>query len=266
MEKSNKKLPNKPEELNLVYLLRILLNYKLPIFLLLLSTAIISYIYASNRVDNPVNYRSSAIIKVGWYENQHGYEVLTNPLKSTIRYIEESISKENFEISILPVKSFFIEIITSSEDKQLAINEINNVLNIVKEEHEKAVSTLKYNALINHNQMILNRNLQLLSITDTPIKTNREDQKKLFNDALVYSDILLSLDLDQINWQLSDIYNEPLMYEEITTIENPTKLINKYLIILISLVSVLFVTCYSIIIFKLVFSKDRTSINESELN
>ena len=179
MEKSNKKLPNKPEELNLVYLLRILLNYKLPIFLLLLSTAIISYIYASNRVENPKNYLASAIIKVGMHENQHGYKVLTNPLKSTIQYVENSISNENYVTSIEPLKSIFIEINTSSTDKQLAINEINNVLNIVKEEHEKAVSTLKYNALINHNQMILNRNLQLLSITDTPIKTNREDQKKI---------------------------------------------------------------------------------------
>jgi hypothetical protein len=259
MEKSNKKLPNKPEEFNLVYFLRILLNYKLIIFLLLLSTAIISYIFASNRVDNPKKYTSSALIKVGWYENQYGYEVLTSPLESTIQHVKNFISKENYVTSIVPKNSVFIQIETSSSDKQQTINETNNVLDIIKTEHKKAVSSLKYNALIKHNQILLNRNLQLLSITDTPIKTNREDQKRLYEDALVYSKNLLSMDMDEINWQLSDIYNEPLIYEEITTIENSTKLINKFLISLISVVSVLFVACYSIIIFKIVFSKDRKS-------
>jgi hypothetical protein len=256
MKTSSKNKSNKSENLSLVHLLRILLNYKLLIFLLLLSSAIISYIYASNRVENPKNYLASAIIKVGMHENQHGYKVLTNPLKSTIQYVENSISNENYVTSIEPLKSIFIEINTSSTDKQLAINEINNVLDIIKREHKKAVSTIKYNALIRHNKMLLGRNLQLLSISDTPIKTNREDQTKLYEDALDYSANLLSLDLDEINWQLGDIYNEPSIHEGITTIENSTKLINKYLIILISLVSVLSVAFYSIIIFNILNSKD----------
>ena len=115
---------------------------------------------------------------------------------------------------------------------------------------------IKYDALIKHNKMLLARNLQLLSITDTPIKTNREDQTKLYEDALEYASNLLSLDLNQIEWQLSDIYNEPFFYNEITTTEDSTKLLNKYLIILISLVSVLFLASYSIIIFNILNSKD----------
>lgn len=256
METSSKNQSNKSKNLSLVYILRILLNYKLIIFVLLLFTAIISYIYASNRVENPNNYSSSAIIKVGFYENQHGYEIVTNSTDSIISKVKQVISKESYVISIKPVSPFLIQIITSSSDKQPAINEINNILDIINEEHEKAVSKIKYDALIRHNNIILNRNLQLLSITDTPINTNREAQTKLYEDALEYSSNLLSLDLDQLNWKLGDIYNEPFFYEEITTTENSAKLLNKYLIILISLVSVLFLACYSIIIFNILNSKD----------
>lgn len=259
METLSKNQSNKSKNLSLVYFLRILLNYKLIIFVLLLFTAIISYIYASNRVENPNNYSSSAIIKIGLYENQHGYEISTNSTKSIVDIVKKTIpknSKDSYVSSIKSISPVLIEIITSAPNRQITINEINNVLDIVNEEHEKAVSKIKYDALIKHNKMLLARNLQLLSITDTPIKTNREDQTKLYEDALEYASNLLSLDLNQIEWQLSDIYNEPFFYNEITTTEDSTKLLNKYLIILISLVSVLFLASYSIIIFNILNSKD----------
>jgi hypothetical protein len=189
----NKNNPVEIDNLSLLQIFRILFNSKLLIIAFVLPILAISFIYANNRPEKPITFSSSALIKLGWYENLNGEVVLLNSQKNLrnelmIKFYNNLNNISDEKISFKSKEDSFIEINTSTDSKTKSLSKLEKVLDFIKNKNSKIITNLKLNTADyidniaeekDSSLLLVNRKVENIETTLIPSLIAEKDQKIL---------------------------------------------------------------------------------------